>query len=363
MKRKSKKSGLSWLIFFAVAIFGATLFFNAEKVREEEIIAQNHNSSSNTNSSRNIIAMSSSSSVKKAATFIIAGDAMFDRGVDYYFREDEIFNIFDNLDKKLFTEQDLAILNLEGPISSVPVAKDPDSGLVFNFPPKTVDALVYLGIDGVSLANNHTDNNGLKGYQNTVKVLNEAKIKPFGKQEVFDETAVARFETNGVKISFISIDVLATNADIRPTIRQEKNAGYFVFIMPHWGVEYKKIHHESQEYLAKKWIDAGADMIIGGHPHVVQDGDVYKGKPIFYSLGNFVFDQKWSAETQQGLIIKGKIENNILTVEPLPTISKNIKPELKTGNEKEAIVSLFRKNFNVEKGDIFTFSLKNEQTN
>jgi poly-gamma-glutamate synthesis protein (capsule biosynthesis protein) len=357
MKRKNNRiSRLLFWTFFVLIIFSGTLFLRAGKIKHNDTNFQK-NSSSVTSSTSSVASVQSSVTSQNAElSFIIAGDAMFDRGVDYRFREDDIFRIFDNIDRNLFVNKDLAILNLEGPISAVPVVKDPNSGLVFNFPPKTVDALKFLGIDGVSLANNHTDNNGLKGYQNTVKVLDEVSIKPFGKQALFDQTGLARFEKNGVKISFISIDVLAVNTDIRPYIIKEKEAGYYVFVMPHWGVEYEKIHHSSQQYLARNWINAGADMIVGGHPHVAQDAEVYKGKPIFYSLGNFVFDQTWSAETQQGVLIEGKIVDGILTITPLPTVSKNVQPELKKGSDKESILAGFRKNFSMS-GDLFIFDL------
>ena len=73
-----------------------------------------------------------------------------------------------------------------------------------------------------------------------------------------------------------------------------------VVVMPHWGVEYTAPPYGTQQRLGRAAIDAGADMVIGDHPHWVGAMEVYKGKPIWYSLGNFVFDQTWSIPTRRG---------------------------------------------------------------
>ena len=78
----------------------------------------------------------------------------------------------------------------------------------------------------------------------------------------------------------------------------------------HWGEEYKKIHNAYQEKLAHAVIDAGADLIIGHHPHVSEDVEQYKGKYIVYSLGNFVFDQNFSEDTRNGLVVKVTLEDD-----------------------------------------------------
>ena len=80
--------------------------------------------------------------------------------------------------------------------------------------------------------------------------------------------------------------------------------------------------------MAHSWIDAGADLVIGAHPHVIQDAEVYKNRPIFYSLGNLLFDQTFSKETQQGLLIAGEITNNSIRLFALPIESSKLKPAL-----------------------------------
>jgi poly-gamma-glutamate synthesis protein (capsule biosynthesis protein) len=88
-------------------------------------------------------------------------------------------------------------------------------------------------------------------------------------------------------------------------IKAAKAAGaQIVIVYPHWGIEYKTGPTAAQKRLAHQMIDAGADMIIGNHAHWAGAMEVYKGKPIWYELGNFVFDQTWSEQTEEGLVLE-----------------------------------------------------------
>jgi len=277
------------------------------------------------------------------ATFVIGGDAMFDRNIDYNFRGEKLPEVFDKFGDRVMAGMDISILNLEGPISPTPIPADNGHSMIFNFPPKTADVLSWLKLNAVSLANNHTFNNGKKGFENTIKVLKEKRITPIGNQETFDEDSTAYFEQGEVKVAVMAIDILATREDLTVHIKKEKLAGRKVIIMPHWGIEYEQIHSKDQERLAHSWIDAGADLVIGGHPHVVQDAEIYKNKPIFYSLGNLLFDQTFSKETQRGLIVAGKFKGDNLEIVLLPTKSEKFKPSLLTGSEKTQFLTNMRK--------------------
>ncbi len=275
-------------------------------------------------------------------TFIAGGDMMFDRYIDYKYRDDKILEAVDELAPK-FKNYDLALVNLEGPISPTPIPADNTNSLIFNFPPKTVDALQSMGIDAVSLANNHTNNNGKAGYTNTVTVLTAAKIVPIGQEVGITDNSIKEFDIAGNKISVIALNVLETDKSIVDLIKTEKKKGCFVVIFPHWGEEYVEMHNASQEKLAESWIDSGADLVIGSHPHVIQDAQILNGKPVFYSLGNLLFDQNFSVPTQHGLVLSGKIMNGKLTEMSLfPTISEEYKPRFMTGDEKTALFSKMR---------------------
>lgn len=277
-------------------------------------------------------------------TFMIGGDMMFDRNIEYHFQGDKLVNVMKNFGDRVFAGTDLSIVNLEGPINPAPLVPETNHSLVFNFQPNTVDVLKYMGVNAVSLANNHTLNNGQKGLSNTKKVLPENGIAYVGQDAVFNDESVKIFENGGaIKLAVITIDCLNTNNDLTATIKKQKDLGNKVLVYPHWGTEYEQIHSSSQEKLAHSWVDAGADFVFGGHPHVIQDAEVYNGKPIFYSMGNLLFDQDFSPETQRGLIVAVKMSSDGTELVLLPTISKSYQPQLLSGTEKTSFLTKFRK--------------------
>ncbi len=282
---------------------------------------------------------------KKEISLTIAGDTMFDRAVDYNFRAERIYEVISNI-KDVFNKTEVSFLNLEGPISATDIPADGTrDSLIFNQPPLVTNVLVDLGINGVSLANNHTNNNGKLGLLNTKKVLTQNSIQAVGEESTFGDYSVGRFVNGTAKLSIITINCLEVKADLAEIISTEKGNGANVVIFPHWGEEYNPIHNLIQEKLAHTWIDEGADMVVGSHPHVVQDAETYMGKPIFYSLGNFIFDQTWSQPTQQGLILKASFVDSNLLIELLPIVSKKYKPELKIDNDREASLKGLFDNF------------------
>lgn len=281
-------------------------------------------------------------------TFIFAGDAMFGRAV-YAKYHDDLKVAFENLGEGFFKNKDIAILNLEGPIVENEFMPDtnPDN-LMMKFPPQTKDALIFLGINTVSLANNHTDNQGQATLNFTREILNETKITTVGDPQ--NATYLVKtFNHDRKQISIIAVNILINTPELADLIKEQKNNDAFVIIFPHWGAEYQTTHNTSQEKLAHLWIDNGADMVIGSHPHVIQDAELYQEKPIFYSLGNFLFDQTFSQNTQRGLILNAKIKGKKLTLELIPIIS-NMQPRLLDKEEKENIISSLKKNLQDETG-------------
>lgn len=280
--------------------------------------------------------------VPDTTTFTFAGDMMFDRYVNHSFKNIGLDHVFDNLDKTLFSNSDIRFANLEGPISAEPIVDDhPARSLVFNMPPTTISALNVLSLNGVSLANNHTLNAGNSGFDTTKQQLDSVDIGYAGTQNGFSEdNNIIRYNTT-IPVAIICVDYLAysNNAKITAAIQAEKAKGEFVIIFPHWGTEYSITHTTSQETAAKTWIDAGADLVVGSHPHVVEDVDIYKNKPIIYSLGNFVLDQTFSADTQQGLIVSGTITAEKLELKIIPIQSIKLYPQLATDTIKNAMLS------------------------
>lgn len=289
-------------------------------------------------------------------TFQIGGDMMFDRMISYRYPQNNLVNVMKNLGDRFFWGTDASIVNLEGPIAeSYAKPNIAVNNLSFRFPPKTVDVLKYLHLDGASLANNHTLNGGTAMLANTKAVLLNAGIAAIGDQTHVGEQTF-NYQKNNITV--ITINTLEDGTNLESRIKAAKATGNFVLVFPHWGSEYSQTHSRSQEVLARAWIDAGADLVIGSHPHVVQDAQVYKGKPIFYSLGNLVFDQTFSAETQRGLVIAGKISADKLTLVLLPVISKNLQPELLRGEDRFNLISKFREELGAEKvGNSYGFDI------
>lgn len=290
-------------------------------------------------------------------TFIFAGDAMFGRAVYSQFHSN-LKDAFQNLGPDFFQDKDLAILNLEGPIVNSEFIPDtnPDN-LIMKFPLQTVDVLTFLNINAVGLANNHTPNQGTEALSFTREILAQKNIVTVGDPQNTTDL-VKTFSLDKKPLSIIAVNILANTPDLSAIISEQKNAGAFIIVFPHWGSEYETIHNESQEKLAHSWIDAGADMIVGSHPHVIQDTELYENRPIFYSVGNFLFDQTFSQNTQKGLVVSGKILEKKLYLELLPIKSVHLKPELLEGQEKEDIVTPLKKALGFENQSPIILELK-----
>jgi poly-gamma-glutamate synthesis protein (capsule biosynthesis protein) len=280
--------------------------------------------------------------IKRSVALTFAGDMMLDRMINHEFKDKGFAHIFDNLGNRVFWGSDISIANLEGPISKTPIDDNITAdNMTFNFAPKSIDALKFLKLNTVSLANNHTSNAGASGFEDTKQILEQNKISYFGLPAGVSDASIKRFDTD-YPVSVIGLDALSgfDDAKMNQLIKDEKASGRFVIIYPHWGSEYLATHTNSQSRLARLWIDNGADMIVGSHPHVVEDSEIYNGKLIVYSLGNFVFDQTFSKETQQGLILAITIDDNGVTASYLPIISKNYQPQFAKSDDRSTILNL-----------------------
>lgn len=284
-------------------------------------------------------------------TFTFAGDVMLGREIGYQFQNNHFRDLFTNLGNRVFWGTDISWLNMEGPISDRQIIQDrtPDD-LIFLFSREAVAALEYLQITTAGLANNHTANQGRAGLETTRQLLDAAKLDWVGDPYGINESSVKRYSQGGNEVSLIAVNVFDGDlTGLTELIESEHTAGQFVIVLPHWGNEYQTTHSGRQEQLATDWVSAGVDLIIGMHPHVVQDAQVLTAADgrkvlVLYSLGNFVFDQTFSTETQQGLIVAGSITPEAVRVALLPTISRKLKPELARGETKQAVIDRVCKN-------------------
>jgi len=221
--------------------------------------------------------------------------------------------------RELLTGADIAIANFENP---APVAyRFHDHGTVFSANPAYIEGLVNAGLDYVSLANNHIRDAGARGILETIDHLDDFGIAHSGAgANLAAARAPALLEAGGVTVAILGYDTIAggyfatsdragsaplTAANVEADVAAARAAGAeLVIVFPHWGTEYDPTPFRGQRTLAQAAIDAGADMVIGNHAHWAAGIEVYKGKPIWYALGNFVFDQTWSEPTMEGITLE-----------------------------------------------------------
>lgn len=227
---------------------------------------------------------------------------MLDRSIGERIKNGE--DPFQNV-QKTFDLYDAVIGNLE---TSVGEKGDKASGKLYTFQstPATLSSLRKAGFKAVSLANNHTMDYGKFGLEQTLSSLNKEGLSYFGA----GKNSAEAFSPFVLKIKDQQVEIIGIN-DIETNFANvsENNYGSAYFnlpkiqdslnkvdskipfiAMPHWGTEYSLQSSLRQQSLAKQLFNSGVDLIIGGHPHVVQNKDELEGKTVYYSMGNFVFD-------------------------------------------------------------------------
>jgi poly-gamma-glutamate synthesis protein (capsule biosynthesis protein) len=244
----------------------------------------------------------------KEIKILFVGDIMMTRSVEARINDLNkkfIFPFLNILD--YLRSFDYVIANLEGAISDK--GTKVGSKYSFRMKPEVAEDLSKTNINVVNLANNHIFDYGKIAFEDTLKNLEKNNIKYFGNS--YEPLII---EKEGIKIGFLGfsdflkhlevkenkIGIAIINDKISEMIKKAKEKVDILIVSFHWGEEYKKIANERQRKLAKIAIDSGADLVIGYHPHVIQNIEKYKDKFIFYSLGNFIFDQNFSKETMTG---------------------------------------------------------------
>src|SRR3989338_1740901 len=264
----------------------------------------------------------------KNVSIFSVGDIMLGRNVEGKMNEKGLGYPFEKI-KPYFVGADIVIGNLEGPIRKEH-SRTPTGSTTFNFRTEVAGELQRAGFTTLSLANNHTLDYGTKGFEETQRYLKEAGVEFFGHQRNIEDAFILRKEINGYKFAFIGLQDVFASMDssqaitLVKTVAAEPDTTTIVSI--HWGDEYKLTNNKRQQTLAHDFIDAGADLIIGHHPHVVQNIEEYNDKLIFYSLGNFIFDQYFSRETQEGLMLSINFGEQDLTVQLYPVGIINSQP-------------------------------------
>jgi len=230
---------------------------------------------------------------------MIMGDVMLGRSVNTTAqRRGDWKYPFLKTSEELF-QADLTLGNLETPL--VPGCKNTDTGMIFCGNPKMVEGLKLAGFDVLSLANNHIFNYGRSGFEETEELVESEQIVGVGEGEIEE------VEVKGVKLAFLAFDDVSNRVNkekMIQLIKEAKERNEVVMVSMHWGWEYRSAPNLRQIDLGRGAIDAGANVVWGHHPHWVQSVEEYNGGYIFYSLGNFVFDQMWSEKTREGVVAR-----------------------------------------------------------
>lgn len=265
---------------------------------------------------------------EKETSLIFVGDIMLSRTIGKIMEEKLDWTYPFLKIKDFLKNADITFGNLESPISNR--GRRIGSKYSFRARPEVIKGLLFSGIDIVNIANNHILDYGKVAIEDTMKLLKENNIKITGGGSNYSEAHnTTIFSINGIKIGFLGytnlipkyISYESSSPNIAyfdeniaiEDIKKAKEKVDFLIVSLHWGEEYKTEPSFYQKKTARLLIDAGADLIIGHHPHVVQPVEEYKGRYIIYSLGNFIFDQNFSEKTKEGLVVKVKIKNKKIT--------------------------------------------------
>ncbi len=237
-------------------------------------------------------------------TLIAAGDVCLAKGIEQKMKARGRGYPFAALKSRL-RKADIAFCNVECCIATVgqPVPKQYN----FRAHPRAALAVAEAGFDVVSLANNHSLDYGKAALAETVEHLRRHGVLPVGGGKTLAEARALRIvKRRGLRVGFLAYLglfpsilplrsgepglAMAELSFIRHDVRAARKRVDVLIVSMHAGKEYTFRSTARQKQIARTAIDCGADMVIGHHPHVVQEMEIYRGRPIFYSLGNFVFD-------------------------------------------------------------------------
>lgn len=271
---------------------------------------------------------------------LFVGDVMLGRYVETLIKENSSAYPFIGMDS-LTGRYDHVIGNFEAPIAKEHTQTKPES---FRFSIATT-SITSLGeyFSAFSLANNHTFDQEDEGLIFTQQQLAKETVNTFGLPNSVGTSSVLITQHGDKKIALVGLNAVS-KIDATSTLQLlsslNTSSDMQIFYM-HWGTEYELTHNHTQEELAHMLIDNGADLIIGHHPHVVQDIAMYKGVPIFYSLGNFVFDQYFDEQVQIGLGVELSLRNEEVSYRLIPftSLHSQSSPRLMTVAERELFLA------------------------
>lgn len=293
---------------------------------------------------------------------IAVGDIMLSRTVGLKIKNNSIYYPFE-LTRGITSAADLTFGNLETTLATTG-ERLPGKGIWFRAVPEAAEGLKDAGFDVLSLANNHILDYDTPALIETMEVLEQKHIGYVGAGRNLEQARRPIIVIkDGIRVGFLAYnefynyfwsysykrtfeatDDIAGTAPMEEDIIEEdiknlKDICDIVVVSPHWGIEESNRVVAAQQQLAHRMIDWGADMVLGHHPHVLQGIEIYKGKPIVYSLANFVFDQN-DENNKESMILEIFTKDSAITeLHAYPIyIAEKGRPELAMGSKRDHIL-------------------------
>jgi poly-gamma-glutamate capsule biosynthesis protein CapA/YwtB (metallophosphatase superfamily) len=308
----------------------------------------------------------SPTSIAPITTVAVVGDVMLGRRVGRALAAADDFAAALEPTRRRLAAADLTAGNLESTLSMAGAPRQ--GGDSFAADPRVLAGLGGAGFDVLSLANNHTGDFGPAALIDTVERVAAVRIAPVGAGRNLDRARrAALVERNGIRFGFLAFNAIGETPAARPhspgairirmpprtgplnetdlramqsAVRRLDASADVVIVLPHWGDQYTNRPVQAQRRVARALIDAGADLIVGGHPHWVQGVELYRGRLIAHSLGNYVFDMDFSRPTREGVILELTFwGSDLKAAEFVPVvIGSDFAPRVVTGTAAEPIL-------------------------
>lgn len=257
-------------------------------------------------------------------TIVLGGDVMLGRSVNTRLTRSRDYDWPFYYIGDYFRSADLTYVNLESPLTTS--CELTDTGMRLCGHQSNVASLLAAGVDIASLANNHALDYGTAGLRETQQILAFNNIQASGVGEVVIK------DVKGFRVALVSFNDVnnlngvdsATDTILKQRLMEASSLSDFVIATFHWGREYESSPTSRQISLAHQVVSLGADLVVGAHPHWIQTKEVFLGVPIYYSLGNTIFDQEWSEATKTGLVLKVYIQDSVISkIDELVLYSSN----------------------------------------
>ncbi len=273
----------------------------------------------------------SAKEIKTYDSLVLVGDVMLGRNVEVLMRRETTSYPFEGLTLATLAPNPAIVGNFESAMATPHIMTEALQ-MRFSVDEIFLPSLEAAGFTHMSQANNHSFDYDIKGFTYTSRALERQSIVAFGNSSEIVKSSITYIESESGTVALVGINSSAhipRTQEFSKVLDEASKHSSLQIVYIHWGTEYEIIHSRAQELLAKELVAAGADLIVGHHPHVVQDVDIIDGVVVFYSLGNYIFDQYFSQEVQEGLVLTLSLdETPVVMLVPVSSVAELSKPTL-----------------------------------